>query len=212
MGSDLSFIISLIISKVFPPLTFHSGMWGEKTKAWLLVMTPWPRWRSTRRCLQNRIIRMVTNTWRRISSVTARRRLVSLWLLPNQWLCPVCDSVLSLTLTSLWLCPVCDSVQSVTLSLTDRWYSYNVLLACEEGQGMCAHMLIVISIVLIFLTFPLSLCCVIKVVQVRYFNKHFSIWNIGDSGDSSKTNSKYWPGLTGKWWICLLPLSSEILN
>ena len=105
-----------IISKVFPPLTFHSGMWGEKTKAWLLVMTPWPRWRSTRRCLQNRIIRMVTNTWRRISSVTARRRLVSLWFLSNQWLCPVCNSVQSVTLSSLWLWPACDSVQSVTLS------------------------------------------------------------------------------------------------
>ena len=42
------------------------------------------------------------------------------------------------------------------------------LSACEEGQGWCAHMLIVISIVLIFLTFPLSLCCVIKVVQVSW--------------------------------------------
>jgi len=38
-------------------------------------------------------------------------------------------------------------------------------IACEEGQGMCAHMLIVISIILIFLTFPFSLCCVVKVVQ-----------------------------------------------
>ena len=40
------------------------------------------------------------------------------------------------------------------------------MTACEEGQGMCAHMLIVISIILIFLTFPFSLCCVVKVVQV----------------------------------------------
>ena len=31
---------------------------------------------------------------------------------------------------------------------------------------MCAHLLIIISIVLIVFTFPLSLCCVIKVVQV----------------------------------------------
>ena len=39
--------------------------------------------------------------------------------------------------------------------------------ACEEGQGICAHLLIVISIVFIFLTLPFSLCCVVKVVQVR---------------------------------------------
>ena len=32
---------------------------------------------------------------------------------------------------------------------------------------MCAHLLTIISIVLIVFTFPLSLCCVIKVVQVR---------------------------------------------
>jgi len=38
-------------------------------------------------------------------------------------------------------------------------------IACEEGQGICAHLLIVLSIVIIFLTFPLSLCCVVKVVQ-----------------------------------------------
>ena len=41
--------------------------------------------------------------------------------------------------------------------------------ACEEGQGICAHLLIVISIVFIFLTLPFSLCCVVKVVQVRPF-------------------------------------------
>jgi len=38
-------------------------------------------------------------------------------------------------------------------------------IACEEGQGICAHLLIVGSILLIIVTFPLSLCFVVKVVQ-----------------------------------------------
>ena len=38
--------------------------------------------------------------------------------------------------------------------------------ACEEGQGICAHLLVVVSVILIFLTMPFSLCLVVKVVQV----------------------------------------------
>ena len=38
--------------------------------------------------------------------------------------------------------------------------------ACEEGQGVCAYLMVVISVVLIFATFPFSLCLVVKVVQV----------------------------------------------
>ena len=39
--------------------------------------------------------------------------------------------------------------------------------ACEEGQGVCAYLMVVISVVLIFATFPFSLCLVVKVVQVK---------------------------------------------
>jgi len=38
-------------------------------------------------------------------------------------------------------------------------------IACEEGQGVCAHLLVVVSVLLIFLTMPFSLCLVVKVVQ-----------------------------------------------
>ena len=39
-------------------------------------------------------------------------------------------------------------------------------IACEEGQGICAHALVVISVLLIFMTLPFSLCLSVKVVQV----------------------------------------------
>ena len=39
------------------------------------------------------------------------------------------------------------------------------MLACEEGQGICAHLLVVVSIILIFVTLPFSLCFAVKVVQ-----------------------------------------------
>ena len=42
-------------------------------------------------------------------------------------------------------------------------------IACEEGQGICAHALVVISVLLIFMTLPFSLCLSVKVVQVIYF-------------------------------------------
>ena len=38
--------------------------------------------------------------------------------------------------------------------------------ACEEAQGLCARLLVLCSLVLVLATLPLSLCFVIKVVQV----------------------------------------------
>ena len=37
--------------------------------------------------------------------------------------------------------------------------------ACEEGQGVCAHLMVVCSILLILVTLPFSLVFVVKVVQ-----------------------------------------------
>ena len=39
------------------------------------------------------------------------------------------------------------------------------LLACEEGQGICAHLMVIGSILLILVTLPFSLLFVVKVVQ-----------------------------------------------
>ena len=39
--------------------------------------------------------------------------------------------------------------------------------ACEEGQGVCAYFMVLISVLLIFVTMPFSLLLVVKVVQVR---------------------------------------------
>ena len=38
--------------------------------------------------------------------------------------------------------------------------------ACEEGQGVCAHLMVIGSILLILVTLPFSLMFVVKVVQV----------------------------------------------
>ena len=38
--------------------------------------------------------------------------------------------------------------------------------ACEEGPGICSHLLTLISLLLILITLPFSLCCVVQVVQV----------------------------------------------
>lgn len=38
-------------------------------------------------------------------------------------------------------------------------------IACEEAQGLCANLLVAVSLLLVFATLPLSLCFVIKVVQ-----------------------------------------------
>ena len=40
------------------------------------------------------------------------------------------------------------------------------VLACEEGPGVCAHLITGLCLVLIVLSLPLSLCMVVKVVQV----------------------------------------------
>ena len=39
-------------------------------------------------------------------------------------------------------------------------------LACEEGQGICAHLMVLGSVLLILVTLPFSLLFVVKVVQV----------------------------------------------
>jgi len=38
-------------------------------------------------------------------------------------------------------------------------------IACEEGQGICAHLMVICSVLLIFVTLPFSLLFVVKVVQ-----------------------------------------------
>ena len=40
------------------------------------------------------------------------------------------------------------------------------LLVCEEGPGICAHLLTIFSVLLIIVTLPFSLCLVVQVVQV----------------------------------------------
>ena len=42
----------------------------------------------------------------------------------------------------------------------------NNIPACEEGPGICALLLTVFSLLLIVASLPLSLVCVVKVVQV----------------------------------------------
>ena len=54
--------------------------------------------------------------------------------------------------------------KSLTISFTSR-----LSLACEEAQGICATLLVLCSLLLVFATLPLSLCFVIKVVQVFDF-------------------------------------------
>ena len=38
-------------------------------------------------------------------------------------------------------------------------------LECSEGPGLCAHMITLISVIIIFVSLPLSLLFVVKVVQ-----------------------------------------------
>jgi hypothetical protein len=40
--------------------------------------------------------------------------------------------------------------------------------ACEEGPGICAHLITVAALFMVVTTLPFSLCFVIKVVQVKY--------------------------------------------
>ena len=45
--------------------------------------------------------------------------------------------------------------------------------ACEEGQGVCAHLMVIGSILLILVTMPFSLVFVVKVVQVMTHSCRF---------------------------------------
>ena len=47
----------------------------------------------------------------------------------------------------------------------DCMYIY-CCLVCDEGPGICAHLLTLFSLLLIAATLPVSLCFVVKVVQV----------------------------------------------
>ena len=50
--------------------------------------------------------------------------------------------------------------------------------ACEEGQGVCAHLMVIGSILLIFVTMPFSLLFVVKVVQVTTQKIRTNILNL----------------------------------
>ena len=44
--------------------------------------------------------------------------------------------------------------------------------ACEEGPGLFAHLLTLLSLLIIILTLPVSLVWVVKVVQVLLLHQH----------------------------------------
>ena len=46
-------------------------------------------------------------------------------------------------------------------------HSFNHISGCDEGPGVCAMALTIVSLVLILVSLPLSLFCVVKVVQVN---------------------------------------------
>ena len=56
--------------------------------------------------------------------------------------------------------------ESVLCILFVSHHSPQLATACEEGQGICAHLMVVCSILLIIITLPFSLVFVVKVVQV----------------------------------------------
>ena len=45
-----------------------------------------------------------------------------------------------------------------------------IILVCEEGPGICAHLLTFFSVLIIVVTLPFSLCLVVQVVQVSSAN------------------------------------------
>ena len=47
-------------------------------------------------------------------------------------------------------------------------YERLFILACDEGPGICSHLMTLFSILLIMATMPLSLLWTVKVVQVTY--------------------------------------------
>ena len=56
----------------------------------------------------------------------------------------------------------CEEGQVDSGSLPDPYMS----ICLSISQGICAHALVVISVLLIFMTLPFSLCLSVKVVQV----------------------------------------------
>ena len=61
------------------------------------------------------------------------------------------------------------------------------LSGCEEGPGLCALLLTVVSLLLILLALPLSLVCVVKVVQVVLFDIfHLDLFSVREG---TTTNS-----------------------
>ena len=59
----------------------------------------------------------------------------------------------------IWV-PLCN----VRLWLTNH-SDTAFISACDEGPGLCAHLITFLSILLVFVTIPFSLCFTVKVVQ-----------------------------------------------
>ena len=61
---------------------------------------------------------------------------------------------------SFWIAFLC-------MYLPKDFYSMlSLFVACDEGPGICAHLITLCSLLIIFATLPVSLCFVVKVVQV----------------------------------------------
>ena len=74
-----------------------------------------------------------------------------------------------------------------------RYLNGKYYLVCEEGAGVCALIMTVISMIMIVISLPLSLFFVVKVVQVRRHNSsHNNSGNI--SVMSSIPSSGVWEG------------------
>jgi len=43
------------------------------------------------------------------------------------------------------------------------------ITACDEGPGICAHLLTFFSILLVFITIPFSLCFAVKVCEFGFY-------------------------------------------
>ena len=48
------------------------------------------------------------------------------------------------------------------------------IAACDEGPGVCAHLITFFSILLVFVTIPFSLCFAVKVSYLRCHTKNIS--------------------------------------
>ena len=58
-------------------------------------------------------------------------------------------------------------IKSIMEILLSKIYSDIFFVVCEEGPGLCAHLLTLFSFLLIIATLPFSLMFVVKVVQVK---------------------------------------------